>query len=142
MQQADVSISLVGASSAAIDSAQVVLMDGTLRKTVDLFALSKEFTKNSTFTYAAIATPSLIGIAGTLFLGFGLTQAFILPQLALLVGVVISMRPLFRSASKELNHSRTKHSSSNQEGIDSARNAANYRKATAAPPRSLSELRQ
>jgi len=46
LKKADVSVSMLGASTIATDSAQIVLMDRTLRKLPDLFDISRGFQEN------------------------------------------------------------------------------------------------
>lgn len=88
LKQADVSISLSGATSVATDSAQIILMDENLARLPELFALANEFKTNMDNTYLSTIIPSSAGIAATLFLHWGFATAvlfnalFWLPQLA------------------------------------------------------------
>ena len=94
MKQADVSISLRGASSVATDTAEVILMNESLSQLPELFRLSREYAPNMQLSAAAIVAPSLLGVGGALFLNFGLMYSAVLPQIALLLGTLNASRPL------------------------------------------------
>ena len=96
LQKAHVSISLRGASAIATDTAQIVLMDESLRHLVTLFELGDDFTENMKVNFAAIVVPSLLGIGGAFFLQFGLVQSIVLNQLGFAAGVGNAMLPFVR----------------------------------------------
>ncbi|MEZ4662628.1 MAG: HAD-IC family P-type ATPase [Caldilineaceae bacterium] len=64
LQQADVSISLHGASSAATDTAQIVLMDKSLNQLLRVFDLADAFEKNIKTMLAVTFGPSALIIGG------------------------------------------------------------------------------
>jgi Cu2+-exporting ATPase len=96
MQKADVSISLGNASTFAIDTAQIILLDNTLNQLYSLFDLSKEFSDRIKVSSNVIISASLLGMGGALCFNMGLVAAILLQQVGLLVGVVSSMYPLIK----------------------------------------------
>lgn len=88
LKQAHVSISLSGATSIATDTAQIVLMDGSLNNLTTIFKLGDEFNQNLNNSFAMTIIPNAFGIAGAIFLGWGLMTTitfklfFWVPQLA------------------------------------------------------------
>ena len=97
MHQADVSISLGDASTVAIDTAQVILLDNNLTQLCELFDLSTAFITRAKTSYAIVTLPGILGISGTLFFHFGLTPVMILPQIGLIIGVLHSIYPLLQN---------------------------------------------
>ncbi len=102
LQKAHVSVSLRGASTIATDTAQIILMDESLRHLGTLFELGGNFTDNMKFNFAAIILPSLLGIGGAFFLHFGLIQSIVLNQLGFAVGVGNAMLPFVRQQQQRL----------------------------------------
>jgi Cu2+-exporting ATPase len=93
LQQANVSISIRGASTVATDVAQIVLMDKTLQQLPYLFDMGQQFDGHMKKVVAAVVVPSLVSVGGAIFLHIGLLQSFLLPQLGLIAGVAMAMRP-------------------------------------------------
>jgi len=93
LKQANVSISLRGATTAATDTAHIVLMDESLQQMIPLFDLAQKFDLTTRNTFLAILTPGAIGLAGIFFLRFGLLQMTLLDQVGLMLGTGIAMRP-------------------------------------------------
>ncbi len=104
LKQADVSISLKGATTIATDTAQVVLMDKTLNQLDTLMHLGDRY--NATLRTGLLTTiiPGVICIGGVFFAGFGIYTAEILFQLGFFSGLGVAMRPLL---SKENNNDNT-----------------------------------
>ncbi|MEM7128387.1 MAG: heavy metal translocating P-type ATPase [Chloroflexota bacterium] len=96
LKKATVSISLSGATTVAIDTAQVILMDENLNHLCYLFDISKQLDTNIKRTFALVLGSSIVTMGGALFLHFGLATAYILPQLGLLAGIANSMWPLLQ----------------------------------------------
>lgn len=96
LKQADVSISLSGASTVATDAAQIILMDQNLEKIIYLFDLSEVFDKKIKTTVAIVMIPSIISM-GTVVLfpyaNIGLLSSFIWPQVGLTLGVINALTP-------------------------------------------------
>ncbi len=78
LAKADVSVSLQGASSIAVDVADVVFMDGNLKKFNELFTLSEEAEKTLNRSFKMIMIPNSICIAGAMvgIFGFGASLIF------------------------------------------------------------------
>ena len=98
LKQADVSISLRGASTVATDAAQIILMDGSLCRLCDLFDLASEYQSNTKATFATVLAPHCLGLAGAFFFHFNLLHSIILNHIGLALGVGVSMFPGIRLA--------------------------------------------
>lgn len=96
MKKATVSISLRGASTVAVDTAQVIMMNQSLSQLCHLFDLAQELDRNMKRTFALVLIPSLVGMAGALFLNFGFVCSTLLLQGGLFGGVANSMLPWLR----------------------------------------------
>ncbi|MCP4701974.1 MAG: heavy metal translocating P-type ATPase, partial [Gammaproteobacteria bacterium] len=95
LKQADVSISLLGATAIATDTAQIVLMDRSLKQLGYLLALSDKFDKTLQAGFLTTLVPGCICIGGVFVAGFGIISAEILFQLGFFSGLAVAMRPLF-----------------------------------------------
>ncbi|MCB0084327.1 MAG: HAD-IC family P-type ATPase, partial [Caldilineaceae bacterium] len=96
LQKAHVSISLRGASTIATDTAQIILMDESIRHLGTLFDLGDDFAENMKINFASIIVPSVLGIGGAFFLHFGLIQSIVLNQIGFAAGVGNAMLPFLR----------------------------------------------
>ncbi len=96
MKQADTSISLRDASSAATDTAQVILLHNSLSQLCDLFSISADYVSNTRLSYVLVALPSLISAGGAFLWSFGLLQAMLIPQMGLILGGLYTLYPLIR----------------------------------------------
>lgn len=94
LKKAHVSISLQGASSVAIDTAQIVLMNENLEQLVTLFKISKEFEQTMQSSLNQILVPSLVGATGAFFFNFTIIDTLILKQIGLTTSLISSVRPL------------------------------------------------
>ncbi len=74
MQRADVSISIGDASVAAIDTAQILLLESDLRQILQLFDLTRSFNINMQTTLSLIVLPTLLSFTGVVFFGFSLVH--------------------------------------------------------------------
>ena len=95
LKTANVSISLRGATTIAIDTAQIVLMDESIHQLEQLFEVVEDFDANMKFNFMASTIPSLIGIGCTFLFGWGFLAAGILVQVTTPVAVYNTLRPLF-----------------------------------------------
>ncbi|MBX3014252.1 MAG: HAD-IC family P-type ATPase [Caldilineaceae bacterium] len=93
LKQAHVSISLSGATLAAIDTAHVVLMDESLTQLPALFQLAHRFEQNQRTMMVPVLGTSVLGLAGIYFWGWGLVASTILDQLSLIGGSAVILRP-------------------------------------------------
>jgi len=94
MEQADISISLNGASTIATDVAQVVLMDGNLRHIPDLILLSKKLDKNLSRSLVLNLIPNFIALNGVLFFNFGTLTTLMVSQSPLVLGAINAILPI------------------------------------------------
>lgn len=88
-----VSVTLRGGSEAAADSADVVLMDGGLSRLDDLFQLAEGLSRRMRSAFGAVLAPSAAGMAGALFMRFGLVQTVLLGELGLAGGLLCAAAP-------------------------------------------------
>jgi len=95
LQEADVSISIRGASTVATDSAQIILMDQTLERLPYLFKMGRRFTGHMRQVVAVVMIPSLVSAGGALFFPkLALIQSVFFPQIGLLSGIAAALRPM------------------------------------------------
>jgi Cu2+-exporting ATPase len=94
LKQADVSISLLGATTIATDTAQVVLMDQSLNQLDYLLTLAGKFDNTLQTGFITTIVPGVICIGGVFLAGFGIYAAEILFQLGFFSGLGVAMRPL------------------------------------------------
>ena len=104
MKQANVSISLSGATSIATDMAEVILMNGNLSHLCDLFEIAERLDENlqNTLRYALI--PGAINLTGAFILRFSILTAFIVNGTFGLVSLHNVLRPI-----KEISNEEPKH---------------------------------
>ena len=72
LKQAHVSISLRGATTIATDTAQIVLMDGSLKRLPYVFELAEEFNQTLNSSFIMTVIPDMISIAGVFLFHWGL----------------------------------------------------------------------
>ena len=78
----------------AVDTAQIVLMDGSLRQLVELFDLGKQFDANMRMNFGISVAPMIISIGGAFLLNWGLLSAIILSKISLLAGLANAALPV------------------------------------------------
>ena len=98
MKKADVSISLRGASSIALDTAQIVFMEESLEKLLRLREISHDLHRNIDRSWGLILGSNLICVAGALFGGFGVMHSMIFNQIGGLLAVGNGLMPLRKAA--------------------------------------------
>lgn len=96
LQKADVSISLRGASALATDTAQIILMDGSLNQLVQLFELGDEIQGNVNMTLATTFVPGLLSLGGIFLLGTGIHTAIFLYNFSMVAGFLAGMSPALK----------------------------------------------
>lgn len=101
LQQADVSISLKGASTAATDAAQIVLMDGSLQHVVGMLDMARAFDTNTKLNIAAAVVPAGICLGGIFFLNWGLLSAVITYNVSIVLGLGCGFLPLAQHRVRE-----------------------------------------
>jgi Cu2+-exporting ATPase len=100
LKKANVSISLRGASTAATDTAQVILMAQTLTKLDHLFELAKDFYKNQKNGLATTFVPSVLCVGGIFFLHFGILSAMLFYNISAIAGIGNALLPLLNPQKK------------------------------------------
>ena len=95
LKQANVSVSLNGASAVATDVAGAILMDGTLRKVSKLLDLSRSLDRNLKTTTVLSFTPGVICVAGVFFYNISLVTAILIYNAGLAVSTGSAILPWF-----------------------------------------------
>ncbi|MGB5687401.1 MAG: heavy metal translocating P-type ATPase [Candidatus Electrothrix sp.] len=105
LKQADVSVSLRGASSIAIDTADIILMNEDLAQLSYLFTVIEDYEKKMRTNTATLLSPSVAAAAGVLFFHFNVVDTLLLKQIGLTVSLFNTARPLIkkRDSSESLN---------------------------------------
>lgn len=106
LKQADVSISIRGASTVATDAAQIVLMDQNFAQLPYLFDMGQQFSGHMKKVAAAVIAPTILVAGGVLFFPVTLLQSLLFPQIGLISGVLAATRPPVRRKSCRLGRSR------------------------------------
>jgi heavy metal translocating P-type ATPase len=100
LKKAKVSISLRGASTAATDTAQVILMDKTLMKLDRFFELAQHFDTNQKTGLATTFVPSVLCVGGIFFLHFGIFSAIMFYNISAIAGIGNALLPLLNHQKK------------------------------------------
>ncbi len=103
MKKANISISLSGATSVATDTAQIILMDGSLKKLNDLLTLAHELEKNLQAGWIFNIVPGTLTIFSAFAFNISILTAILLSQGGLTAGVINSMLPLRQIKDEEIN---------------------------------------
>ena len=90
------SISLRGASSAAIDTAQIILMDATLSKLNQLFEIADDFEDNMRLNFISSILSGAVCIGGVFLLHFGLWAGMGVCYAGIAGGLANTMSPLVK----------------------------------------------
>lgn len=93
LKKANVSVSLRGATTAATDTAQIILMDGSLNSLVDLLDLSWKFESSMNKSLMTTIIPGFIIIGGSLVGALGYISSMLLFFGGMVVGVLNAMSP-------------------------------------------------
>ncbi len=100
MRTANVSVSLSGATSIATDTAQAVLMDGSLTHLCDLFDIAHKLKNNLWRSMVLVTVPSIISLTGALFWGLRLGSSFLIIYSSFLLALGNAMLPRLESKIK------------------------------------------
>jgi len=116
LKTANVSISLRGASSIATDTAQVVFMEESLAKILQLRDISQDLKRNIDNSWKLILATNLTCIAGAFFGGFGVMHSMVFNQVGGLLALGNGLLPLRkvsaqRAAKDQLAQFHSSHSS-------------------------------
>lgn len=104
MKKANISISLSGATTVATDTAQIVLMDGTLSCLPELLNISQELQKNLNNGWLFNIVPGTLTIASAFLLRADVIVALLLSQGGLGLGIINAMLPLRQITEEEKQH--------------------------------------
>jgi Cu2+-exporting ATPase len=96
LKKANVSISLRGSTTVAMDTAQIVLMDTTLEQLPTLFDLAYEMESNLKTTHALAVVPGVGIWIGVFLFKLGMLGATLIFEASLWVGMANAMRPLLK----------------------------------------------
>ncbi len=94
LKKADLSISLRGASTIATDTAQVVFMEESLKKLIELQMVARDLERNVKRSWLLILGPNLICIGGAFFGGFGVMHSMVFNQIGGLLALGNGLLPL------------------------------------------------
>lgn len=94
MRQAELSISLRGATTVATDTAQVILMKGNLNQLLYLFQLGRAFARDLKLNVRFTMGVSAVAVSGILLAGFTFVATEVFYSLSLFGGLAIAMKPL------------------------------------------------
>jgi len=101
LKKANVSVSLHGATTIATDTAQIVLMDGTLDKFTQLFEIAEDFNSNMQQNFILATVPAGISLTGIFFFHWGFISAIVLSQSVQILGLGNSLLPLFKQPGRK-----------------------------------------
>ncbi len=107
MKKSHVSVSLAGASTIAIDTAQIVLMNNGINHLNLLFDLANKFNANMNTTFAIILIPAVISVSGAFLFGFGIAQTVVLNMTSIIFAIGNAMTPLLKQPVKKENKEQT-----------------------------------
>lgn len=96
LKKAQVSVSLRGATTVATDTAQIVLMDQSLKHLPQLFDIADEFAANLQRGFVSAIVPGLINVGGILLFHWGLYVAMFISYSALLNNLGIAAWPAIK----------------------------------------------
>jgi heavy metal translocating P-type ATPase len=120
LKQANVSISLRGASSIATDTAEIVFMEESLEKLLEIHDVATDLQRNIKRSWNMIVGANVVCIAGALFGNFGVMHSMVFNQIGGLAAVANGLLPLRKAAQlqkqkDELAHFLAAHSDASLE---------------------------
>jgi len=98
LKQANVSISLRGASSIATDTAEIVFMEESLEKLLQIHDISRDLQRNIKRSWRMIVGANAVCIAGALFGNFGVMHSMVFNQIGGLAAVANGLIPLRKAS--------------------------------------------
>lgn len=101
LKQADVSISLRGATSIATDTAQIVFMEQGLGKLCELRDIACSMDRNVRNSWNMILAPNILCVAGVFTLGFGVGASVLTNNVAALAALANGVWPMRKVAHLE-----------------------------------------
>ncbi len=101
LKKAEVSVSLRGATSVAVDSAQIILMDKSLRSIPTMFGLGDEYHINQELGFQIATVPAIFSIFAIYFMGMGIAGSIALWNMSIIAGIGVTTFPLFTQRARE-----------------------------------------
>ena len=96
LKEAHVSVSIMGATTVATDTAQIVLMDGTLAQLDTLFDLADRYERDLQTQYVMGVHIPAIGIGAIMTLGWGIVHSYVIGYTVFLTAIGLAFRPIWR----------------------------------------------
>ena len=103
LKQANVSVSIMGATTVATDTAQIVLMDGTLAQLNKLFNLAEEYEHDLKAQYVLGVHVPAAYIGGALLFGWGIVGGYVIGYIDFLIAIGLAFRPIWHQERLESN---------------------------------------
>ncbi len=97
LKQANVSVSMVGSTQTAIDTAHIVLMEEGLERLPLLFKLAQSVADTQRMMMIPVLGTSVVGVIGIFAWGWGLTISTLLDQAGMIGGTIVLLRQRIRS---------------------------------------------
>ena len=101
MNTANVSVSLSGATSIATDTAQAILMDGSLTHLCDLFDIAHKLENNLWRSLVLVTIPSVMSLGGALFWGLRLGGSYLIIYSSFAVALGNAMLPILENKTQK-----------------------------------------
>ncbi len=101
LKKANVSISIRGASTLATDTAQIILMDESLRRLNKVFEVGSEYDANLKTLIGTTFGPGLVSLGAVFFLGAGNLTALGLFNLSMLAGLMNAIWPALQQQQQQ-----------------------------------------
>ncbi|MBF0379984.1 MAG: heavy metal translocating P-type ATPase [Magnetococcales bacterium] len=117
MKKADISISLSGATSIATDTAQILLMDGSLKRLPELIDLSHRLEENLQRALSLNTAPGVAIVFGTLLFRIDILVAILISQSGMMAGIANAYLPFVDETSEQTTSAKT-NNPTNQDQID------------------------
>ncbi|MBV8378852.1 MAG: heavy metal translocating P-type ATPase [Verrucomicrobia bacterium] len=106
LKKANVSISLRGASTIATDTAQVVFMEESLSKLVQLRDISRDLQHNVDRSWGIILVPNILCMTGAFAAGFGVMHSMVFNQIGAVFALLNGLLPLRKVAEAQAEKDR------------------------------------
>ena len=100
LRSADVSISLQNASNAAMDSAQIILMNKDLTQLLYSLEVAQRFASSQSMHVAASAIPSAMALSGAMLFGLTISGTLWFYLVSIAAGFAVSVYPLLGEQSR------------------------------------------
>jgi Cu2+-exporting ATPase len=107
LKQANVSVSISGATTVATDTAQIVLMDGTLAQLNTLFELGRKYEVDlKKLIFLGVHLPA-VHLAAILLFGWGLASTYAIGIVVTLANIGVAFRPIWQKEHLQTTISQT-----------------------------------